>query len=267
VWGRFGDDVVRILYPSVAAIISDYIYLRAHTGASQRGLDFSEAHSGWKTHIEEPFISHLNNVFSASPLFFYVYIINSHPAGETRQAFALPGTDSMQLGSVPSTTARGDASKTISVESLDSLIKMDENPSGSEDDPEQETHDHGQEGRNREQDNPEQDDPEHPEQDDPEQDDLEQDDSEQDDPEQDDPEQDDPEQDDPEQEDSERVDLLSESERGDWPRWLKDAIDHLLIVSTADIWSTLLSSYVKLERKLGFAGAVSKLFRCLSKAY
>jgi hypothetical protein len=82
------------------------VILRAHTGSTRLGLDFSQAHSGWKTHIEEPFLTYLNKFFSASPSFFYMLTsINSHPAREMRQALALPGTASMQDPSPPSTSA------------------------------------------------------------------------------------------------------------------------------------------------------------------
>jgi len=47
------------------------IISRAHTGTTSLGLNFSQAHSGWRTHIEEPFLAYLNNVFSASSSFFY----------------------------------------------------------------------------------------------------------------------------------------------------------------------------------------------------
>jgi hypothetical protein len=47
------------------------IISRTHTGATRHGLDFSEAYTGWKTHIEEPFVEYLNHIYSASALFFY----------------------------------------------------------------------------------------------------------------------------------------------------------------------------------------------------
>ena len=68
------------------------IVSRAQSGSTKLGLNFSQVHGGWKTQIEEPFISYINNVFSASPLFFFMLTsINSHPAREMCQAVALPG--------------------------------------------------------------------------------------------------------------------------------------------------------------------------------
>ena len=39
------------------------IALRAHTGTTSGGLNFSESYSEWKSSIEEPFVAHLNNIF------------------------------------------------------------------------------------------------------------------------------------------------------------------------------------------------------------
>jgi len=46
------------------------------------------------------------------------------------------------------------------------------------------------------------------------------------------------------------------SERDGWPKWFVDAINYLQEMSTAEAWLNLLTNYVKLERKLGFAGVV-----------
>jgi hypothetical protein len=53
------------------------------------------------------------------------------------------------------------------------------------------------------------------------------------------------------------LDLLSE--RDDWPPWFIEAIDYFMGISEAEAWVTLLSSFVKLEMGLGFAGTVSHL--------
>jgi hypothetical protein len=45
------------------------------------------------------------------------------------------------------------------------------------------------------------------------------------------------------------------SERDDWPKWLVDSIDYLKDISEAETWVTLLANFVRLERRLGFAGA------------
>jgi hypothetical protein len=63
----------------ISAFVSATFFLiisrRAHTGATRLGLDFSQAHSGWRTQIEEPFVSYLNNAFSASTFLSY----HQHP--------------------------------------------------------------------------------------------------------------------------------------------------------------------------------------------
>ena len=84
------------------------IIFRAHTGTTSLGLNFSQVHSGWKTQIEEPFITYLNSVFSASPFFFYMLTsINGHPAREMRQAVALSRPVPTRNSSVLSTRAKG----------------------------------------------------------------------------------------------------------------------------------------------------------------
>lgn len=83
---------MRTLHSSyvVATIL---IISRAHTGTTNLGLNFRQVHSGWKTDIKEPFVAYLNNVFSVSPLVFYILTsINSHPAREMCQASALMGS-------------------------------------------------------------------------------------------------------------------------------------------------------------------------------
>ena len=74
-------------------------------------------------------------------------------------------------------------------------------------------------------------------------------------------------QDDPEQHVSEEVtsvvvtsplDQAELSDRDDWPKWFVDAIDHLQIISNAEMWVTLLANFVKLERSLGFPSMVSR---------
>ncbi|KAN0107118.1 hypothetical protein V8E52_010478 [Russula decolorans] len=59
---------------------SDLMIMSAHTGTNGLGSNFTQAYGGWKSNIEEPFIAHLNKVFTR----------------EKRQEFALPGTTSTQ---------------------------------------------------------------------------------------------------------------------------------------------------------------------------
>lgn len=53
------------------------------------------------------------------------------------------------------------------------------------------------------------------------------------------------------------------SECDDWPRWFVDSIDYLKDISEAKTWVTLLANFVKLERRLGFAGTVSNSTDCV----
>jgi hypothetical protein len=158
------------------------------------------------------------------PLFFYsLTFINSHPGREMRQDRALPGTGSTNL------------------EGLIKLSDMGDDADEQEDcQPGQEDHDSEREGRNSEQEDR---DSEREDQNSKREDQT----SEQEVTEASEPE-----------EGTLTLDYLSD--RVGWPRWFKDGIEHLEIISTVGAWSTLLSSFVKLEKKLGFADAVSKLF-------
>jgi hypothetical protein len=74
-----------------------FIIPSAHTGTNGLGSNFTQAYGGWKSNIEEPFIAHLNKVFSVFSLFFYMLtFVYCYLAREKRQEFALPGTTSTQ---------------------------------------------------------------------------------------------------------------------------------------------------------------------------
>lgn len=67
---KSGGDLVIMSYV-IYLIVSQQLFLiisRAHTGTTRLGTNFSQAHSGWRAQIEEPFLAFLNKVFSASPI-------------------------------------------------------------------------------------------------------------------------------------------------------------------------------------------------------
>ena len=50
--------------------------LRAHTGKTSAGLDFSETYDEWTSGVEGPFVTHLNNIFcEGTPLLFYTSML------------------------------------------------------------------------------------------------------------------------------------------------------------------------------------------------
>ncbi len=69
-WRRPNGHVMCTLFSCVAATI--FIIIRVHTGMTNTGLNFSEAYSGWRDHIESPFIGHLDKVLSASLILLYI---------------------------------------------------------------------------------------------------------------------------------------------------------------------------------------------------
>ena len=71
-----GDIMVMSYVISLYGLERLLIALRAHTGKTGGGLDFSKSYNEWKTGIEEPFVAHLNDIFckDALPAFSYLCI-------------------------------------------------------------------------------------------------------------------------------------------------------------------------------------------------
>ena len=106
---KSGGDLVIVSYV-LYIIVSQQLFIiisRAHSGTTKLGANFSQAHSGWRAQIEEPFLAFLNKAFSASPIIYLMLTsINSYLAREMRQEFALPRTVSIQDSSALPTTRR-----------------------------------------------------------------------------------------------------------------------------------------------------------------
>jgi len=61
---RCGGDLMFMSYVLLSGALEQLLTaLRAHTGRTSGGLDFSESYDEWASGIEEPFIAHLNTIF------------------------------------------------------------------------------------------------------------------------------------------------------------------------------------------------------------
>ena len=74
---RCNSDIMVMLYVvSLDGLEWLMISLRAHSGKTSGGLDFSENYNEWKLSVEEPFIAHLNDVFcKGGPLHFHICVL------------------------------------------------------------------------------------------------------------------------------------------------------------------------------------------------
>ena len=70
-------DIMVMLYVVSFDVLEQLLTaLRAHTGKTSSGLDFSESYDEWQSSIEEPFVAHLNDVFCKSALLlFHFYVL------------------------------------------------------------------------------------------------------------------------------------------------------------------------------------------------
>lgn len=76
--------------------------LRAHTGKTIGGLDFSENYDGWNSSVEEPFVAHLNDIFCKGALLVSAYLCIHHPlAHEACLARALPKRATQNTPALP----------------------------------------------------------------------------------------------------------------------------------------------------------------------
>ena len=67
-----GDIIVVSYVASLHSLETLLMALRAHTGKTSSGLDFSESYDEWTSSVEEPFAAYLNNVFcEGAPLLFH----------------------------------------------------------------------------------------------------------------------------------------------------------------------------------------------------
>ena len=71
-----GDIMVMSYAASFGVLEQLLMALRAHTGKTSGGLDFSESYDEWQSTIEEPFVAHLNDVFcKPALLLFHFYVL------------------------------------------------------------------------------------------------------------------------------------------------------------------------------------------------
>ena len=69
---RCNGDVMVVSYVvPLGGLEALLMALRAHTGKTSSGLDFSQSYDKWKSSVEEPFVAHLNNVFCKDTLLYF----------------------------------------------------------------------------------------------------------------------------------------------------------------------------------------------------
>lgn len=70
-----GDLMVMSYALYLDALEQLLMALRAHTGTTSSGLDFSESYDGWKSSVEEPFVAHLNDIFCKAALLLFAPLV------------------------------------------------------------------------------------------------------------------------------------------------------------------------------------------------
>jgi len=94
-----GDIMVMSYVVSLGGLERLLTALRAHTGKASDGLDFGESYDGWKSNVEEPFVTYLNDIFrkNATMLFHTCLLTICQPVKFALTAPYLKGQGEIHL--------------------------------------------------------------------------------------------------------------------------------------------------------------------------